>query len=799
MKTLAFLGFLISLFLLNPVFSQSDKIQFDNKAYVDGELLIQLTSASKMEAILKNAPAEYKLAVANFVSPPMMIWQLSFDQNAVSISSLHNWLYTQSGVIVVDYNYYVYERETMPNDPSVTQQWHHKNTGQTGGTEDADIDSDLAWDITTGGTTADGVDIVVCMVEGSGGNLNHQDLSPNRWVNTGEIPNNGIDDDGNGYIDDYNGWSTGTNNDNTGTGSHGTNCLGMIGAKGDNGLNVVGANWDVKLMVINMGGGLTQANVIAAYTYPYVMRKKWNETNGAQGAFVVATSASWGIDGANSASYPLWCNFYDSLGYQGILNIGATTNSNLNVDTAGDMPTGCTTPYMIGVGRTDHNDNTAGGYGVSTIDFGAPGINVVTTNGTNGITTTTGTSFACPLTAGVVGLAYAIPCTNFMDIVRANPRMGADLVRQAMIDGVDVKTQLTSKFITGGRLNSKNTLDNLMNIGCSDCYSSNISASVTGQNAVINFTANTDVTSVELNWRKVGAESWQTVNSVTAPYNLSGLDSCSQYEFFITNFCSSDTTVASVVTFSVAGCGTCIDLDYCAAASTAGDPDEWIEKFTINGQEFTTGFNNGYLAPVSASGINLRRSVPYAISIEPGFSGTAYTEYSRVWIDLDQSGTFEVSEMLYDQGTPSTTMANGTITIPMAATLGSTRMRVQMAYRGAGQNTAPGVCASFQWGEVEDYCVTILPHDLNIESTEMIHVNVYPNPAKNNVNFDLGQLVNNGKIEIVDIVGKVIYSNEINQATHAVDVSNFTSGTYIYSVSGISGNILSTGKLVVEN
>ena len=115
----------------------------------------------------------------------------------------------------------------------------------------------------------------------------------------------------------------------------------MIGAKGNNNIAVTGANWDVKLMVLNMGGNLTQANVVSAYTYPLVMRQLWNNSNGTEGAFVVATSASWGIDGANPSSYPLWCQFYDTLGVYGILNVGATTNSNLDVDQAGDMPTAC--------------------------------------------------------------------------------------------------------------------------------------------------------------------------------------------------------------------------------------------------------------------------------------------------------------------------------------------------------------------------------------------------------------------------------------------------------------------------
>ena len=295
------------------------------------------------------------------------------------------------------------------------------------------------------------------MLEGGGGNLNHSDLTGNRWINTYETPNDNIDNDGNGYVDDYNGWNTVLNNDDYGNGSHGTNCLGMIGAKGNNGLAVAGANWDVKMMVVNMGS-LTQASVISAYTYPLVMRQMWNNSNGSQGAFVVATSASWGIDGANPSNYPLWCQFYDTLGHYGILNVGATTNQNLDVDVAGDMPTGCVSNYMIGVGRTGNQDQTAGGYGDQTIQLGAPGINVVTTNGTSGTTTTTGTSFSCPLTAGVIALAYSIPCPSFMTVVNSNPQNAADLVLQSLLTGTDPKPQLTSKFITGGRLNSFNTI-----------------------------------------------------------------------------------------------------------------------------------------------------------------------------------------------------------------------------------------------------------------------------------------------------------------------------------------------------
>ena len=72
----------------------------------------------------------------------------------------------------------------------------------------------------------------------------------------------------------------------------------------------------------------------------------FSTSDGARGAFV-ATNASWGIDLANPANYPVWCAYYDDLGEQGILNCGATANAQYNIDTQGDMPTGCSSPYMV--------------------------------------------------------------------------------------------------------------------------------------------------------------------------------------------------------------------------------------------------------------------------------------------------------------------------------------------------------------------------------------------------------------------------------------------------------------------
>ena len=94
-----------------------------------------------------------------------------------------------------------------PNDPNFNLQYGLHNTGQTGGTSDADIDAPAAWDKTHGYTGT-----VVGVID-TGVNYNHPDLAANIWSNPNEIAGNGVDDDSNGFIDDIRGWDF-ANNDN---------------------------------------------------------------------------------------------------------------------------------------------------------------------------------------------------------------------------------------------------------------------------------------------------------------------------------------------------------------------------------------------------------------------------------------------------------------------------------------------------------------------------------------------------------------------------------------------------------
>ncbi len=549
----------------------------DQEPFIPGNIIVQTAENVDLEKLLRTLPAQYEFKVDQLLASHMRAWLVEFNPYSIAQMDALNMVNRLDGITLVQNNHVIEMRSTVPDDPQFGQQWHHLNTGQTGGTVDADTDIDEAWDITTGGQNALGHDIVVCILEGV--DFSHNDLVQNRWTNPNEIPGNGIDDDGNGYVDDIYGWNVGNNTGNLTGGGHGTNVAGMIGARGDNTLGVVGANWNVKMMNV-MGYNMSEASVVSAYNYPLSLRKLYNESNGTEGAFVVSTNASWGIDNANPDNYPIWCQFYDTLGKYGIVNCGATTNSNLNVDVSGDMPTACPSDYMIGVGRSDHNDNYAGGYGLTTINFPAPGINVRTTQDGNAYTTTTGTSFASPLTAGVIALLYAIPCPNFMSIVLADPQAGSDLIFNALMDGVDPKANMTNSFVAGGRLNAKNSMDLLMEETCSSCtppLNPTIS-NITDNSATFSYDENVDVDTYFLFVRELGETDWIEFSSTGLSINATSLNACATYEYYMLVECPSETSAPSaILTFNTSGCGNCIDLTYCETGTT--DPET---TFTIH-------------------------------------------------------------------------------------------------------------------------------------------------------------------------------------------------------------------------
>ena len=142
----------LTVLMLLPFWGESQEMKqhFDEKNYINGEMLVQILANTNLQEVISRAPANYNLQIDSELSAPMRVWLVKFDNAVVNASTIQNFLYHQPEVTVADYNYYVQMRSTIPGDPQVGSQWHHVNNGQSGGTPDADIDSDLAWDITMG-------------------------------------------------------------------------------------------------------------------------------------------------------------------------------------------------------------------------------------------------------------------------------------------------------------------------------------------------------------------------------------------------------------------------------------------------------------------------------------------------------------------------------------------------------------------------------------------------------------------------------------------------------------------------
>ncbi len=496
--------------------------------FVPGDVLVMVREGYAPERIASDLRVQNGVAtglqVVQEVSAPMRAWLFHFDPGAATNEVMLRAFRDHEGVQLAQNNHYVKER-TLPDDPQLGSQWQHVN-----------INSAAAWDVTTGGVTASGDTIVVCIIERS--DLSHPDLAANAWINQGEVPDNSIDDDGNGYVDDQLGWNTPSGNDNVYATNHGTQVAGMIGAVGDNGLGVAGANWKVKMMPVAYGTA-QEAPVLAAYTYPLIMRRRYNESNGATGAFVVVTNASWGIDGGQPADSPLWCAMFDTLGAAGVLSCGATANNQVDVDVVGDMPTACPSDYLISVTATDVNDErTFSAYGLTSVDVGAPGAAVFTTSVGGGFGTANGTSFASPLTAGVVALLYSAPCPSLMALVDADPAAGALHVRDLLFDGVDQVGNLPGATATGGRINAGTSMQLLM-AGCGPCpvpYGVEVQAIdlVTAQLSWSVVTGDT----FDVRYRAVGAPDWSEVGSMVGEtYIVTGLQTCTAYEFQVRVHC----------------------------------------------------------------------------------------------------------------------------------------------------------------------------------------------------------------------------------------------------------------------
>ncbi len=177
-----------------------------------------------------------------------------------------------------------------------------------------------------------------------------------------------------------------------------------------------------------------------------------------------------------------------------------------------------------------------------------------------------------------------------------------------------------------------------------------------------------------------------------------------------TNFRSSRPTSKSLKPSSSSADETSANVDLVTGYCASRGNQPWLEYITgvelgsINNTTSKSKYTDN-----TAQSTSLPVGSPQPIILTAGYSYFTFPEYFKVWIDYDQSGTFEEGrEVAYEgilsgvtNGTYSAKLS-GQIIVPIGATPGPTRMRVSMR-----RNAYPTACGEFTEGEVEDYTVVI--------------------------------------------------------------------------------------------
>ena len=393
-----------------------------------------------------NEQSDLSLQAQRRLSARRNIHLLSSSDHRRLPDNLPALLSARSGILAAQWDYEVSNRSTEPNDPYLGDQWPLET-----------IQAPQAWDITTGGATPSGDQIVVAIID-SGYSLDHEDLAERIWINREEAEGqSGVDDDQNGYVDDVHGWNFIDNSPLHPNSAHGTSVSGIIGGQGNNDTGIAGINWNIRLLTLT---AKKTSEIVEAYEYVLDQRLRYNASQGAEGAFVVVTNTSLGIDKVFCGELPLWESVYDPLGQAGVLSAGATANGEWDVDEEGDVPTTCGSDYLIAVTNTDRNDLRVfnSGFGAQSIDLGAPGgpadDGAFTTSLNNSYDQSFGgTSAATPHVAGSVALLYSLPYAALDSLAKADPAAAARLVKAAILAGVEPLDDLQGITQTGGRLN----------------------------------------------------------------------------------------------------------------------------------------------------------------------------------------------------------------------------------------------------------------------------------------------------------------------------------------------------------
>src|SRR5690606_2921945 len=174
-------------------------------------------------------------------------------------------------------------------------------------------------------------------------------------------------------------------------------------------------------------------------------------------------------------------------------------------------------------------------------------------------------------------------------------------------------------------------------------------------------------------------------------------------------------------------------------------------------------------------------STPISVAVGGGWS----SESVSVWIDLDNSSTFEETEFTYI-GTGTAAALTGSIEIPAGTPDGTYLMRVRVAAVGSATATGNMACDETQgYGETEDYTV-VVGTGTGIEETASNGFSFHPNPVQ-----DLLQINTTRQLKAMaayTMLGRAVaLDTPVNDGR--IDVSALASGVYVFQLTFVDGSV----------
>ena len=365
-----------------------------------------------------------------------------FHAAAISLSSSADPMLNASWIQHIERNADVTGQGYWPNDPRIIEQWALESHRPNDESHDTDIDVREAWE-----QQPDASSVVVAILD-TGLDGTHLELAANVWQNPGEIPDNGLDDDGNSTADDLSGYDfvnmdPVANDDN----GHGTHLAGIIGATSNNEAGIAGIASGVQLLPVKVLGPNRQgklSDVLSGLQYALA-------TTAIHQLRLAAVLTSWTTDQPS----PLLESAIDRLSLTNTLVVAAAGNNQADLDTAPNYPASYERPALISVAASDRHgqlaDFSAFGEAVS---IAAPGVDILSTLPEGRYGYMSGTSAASAYVAGAAAVLAA-----------ADPTASVGQIKSALLNHVDRRIDLTDRVATGGTVNLALALQSLWDQG----------------------------------------------------------------------------------------------------------------------------------------------------------------------------------------------------------------------------------------------------------------------------------------------------------------------------------------------